>query len=203
MSASISVWDDVVKPCIPPIILAVLGYSVSLLPRIGPYLLWHLRLTAQLASYPQFHSWTGVAAELPLWAWLPLPLIPWTAWRLTRRLRSDPLTPQVRITRATVGGFEWDVLPDFFESYTEVEDPSLGALSIKGPYCLHCKGLLHQADRFGLGDEYKTIPNPCPSCGTRHNGSASLSILDAKSQVYRELQRRARAGQLLPPRLIR
>jgi hypothetical protein len=199
MVASISVWDDILKPCIPPVVIAALGFLVSLVPRIGPYLLWHLRLKIQIAALPQFHTWTGVAAELPLWAWLPLPLIPWTVWTLVRRLRSHPPAPQPRVTRASVGGLEWDVLPDFFENYHDVEDPSLGAFSIRGPYCIHCKGSLHLSDHLRLGDDYKPIPNPCPSCGKSHATPSNVSVLDAKSQAYRELQRQVRAGQLRPP----
>jgi hypothetical protein len=196
MPGSISLWDDVVKPCIPLVVFAALSYLVSLIPQVGPYLLWHLRFKAQVAAYPEFKTWTGGAAELPIYAWLPILLVPWTAFRLARRLRSSPVVRELTVHRENVGGLEWDVLPEFFENCLEIEDPSIGGLSIRGPYCAQCKASLHQPDRFGLGDDYKMIPNPCPSCGTRHQVPSNVSIRDAKTQVYRELQRLVRAGEL-------
>ena len=199
MAASISLWDDVVKPCIPLVVFGVLSYVVSLVPQLGPYFLWHLRFKVQMSPYPNFQTWSGVAAELPLYAWLPLPLVPWTAWRLARRLSSRPAVSQPEVQRAKVGGLEWDIMPEFFESWHEIEDPSLGALSLRGPYCARCKGSLHQPDPYGLGEDCKMIPNPCPSCGTRHDVPSNVSIRDAKAQVYRELQRQVRSGQLVAP----
>jgi hypothetical protein len=200
MATSISVQEDIIKPCIPLAVVGLFGWLSSFLPRIGPYLLWHFRFKVQFASYPQFHTWTGFAAELPIWAWLPLFAVPWTVWIISRRRRARPSARKPEPERVTIGGVEWEVSRNFFDACCEIEDPALGALSIMGPFCTGCGASLHES-RHGLGDECKTIPVRCQVCGRQQGVEPGVTIADAKSQVYRALQGQVRAGKFPPPSL--
>jgi hypothetical protein len=199
MATSISVRNDIIRACIPPVLVVLLVWLSSFLPLIGPYLLWHFRFKIQFASYPQFHIWSGVSVELPIWTWLPIFAVPWAVGKIVRRRRVRPSARRPEPERVTIGGVEWEVSRDFFDACREVEDPAFGALSISGPFCTECGASLHES-RYGLGDEYKTIPFRCQVCGIQHGVEPGVSIADAKSQVYRALQGQVRAGKFpLPP----